>query len=630
MFECTYVGDGIKITPNPTAKMEELQRQVTWLQQQKDALSQGLSTAQSRQSEVQRDIDAILNEIRVRAQEKEKVEQEYAEKEAVLDALLKKLEGENIIYSNRSNENNLLQKQVDAAKEALADTEERRNKVFNEIAPLELAVEQLASERDLRKGELDFLAAEYQRQGVVTQKAIEDLLKAEQEAVAKSKDFERKSEEVRQMSMAAELRLADLQAMIRAAEEQAAAAARASTSTSTSTTDTATQSTMEQNALLQKQNLELQQEVEFLKKKIAAAYESAQQASSTQTTQIAGQLSGIRMGLIRGDSRQTREALAGLGALMNSEAKLTFDGKVIAGPGWVDAFRKQVRKPYNVPVPEGIDYRMPTLSDALNVTGTGLATFQYAALEDRAGAKLNGLSGVTTTYTGKNPELIQVTLACCPDPLLDPIGSGKCALSGEDARFVERINGIGKHFRAVFGREPTNEEIEYYGAMYWCARTDDGADTNMQKTMQNIRTQFMNYENKARNLIIAKGGGIDEGTPEWNQIYQEAPYKTTMPLPDYFPGGPSKYAESFRSRTFIGSILSDPQVGKYLQQLMDFAKSQAQEATVDMIGSGGEGTGGGSRPPGKSAGLSLGMQIGLGVAALAAVGGIVYYATRNR
>jgi hypothetical protein len=91
------------------------------------------------------------------------------------------------------------------------------------------------------------------------------------------------------------------------------------------------------------------------------------------------------------DGRAQREALMALRTQLDSSASLTFDGKAIAGKGWVDAFRSAVRKGYDVP--------MPKEQMSAPRVGIGTDTDNFAAKENYVGATLQGLGKVSPRVT---------------------------------------------------------------------------------------------------------------------------------------------------------------------------------------------------------------------------------------
>lgn len=137
-----------------------------------------------------------------------------------------------------------------------------------------------------------------------------------------------------------------------------------------------------------------QQKVDL--EKGAAALETKAKAYGvvgSQAKAVKANLDNVLKGIGCGDMRYAREAMNGLGSILENEAKLTFDGRAIAGPGWMDAFRDAVRKGYDVPVPEGIDYR-GARSNAYDTVGEGMATYSYASRDGIVGAKVaGGLAG---------------------------------------------------------------------------------------------------------------------------------------------------------------------------------------------------------------------------------------------
>lgn len=91
------------------------------------------------------------------------------------------------------------------------------------------------------------------------------------------------------------------------------------------------------------------------------------------------------------DVRRRKEAAAALRTQLNTSANLTFDGKAIAGKGWVDAFRAAVRKGYDVPMPKE---RMSAPR-----VGIGTDTDVFAAKENYVGATLAGLGRTSPRVT---------------------------------------------------------------------------------------------------------------------------------------------------------------------------------------------------------------------------------------
>jgi hypothetical protein len=97
----------------------------------------------------------------------------------------------------------------------------------------------------------------------------------------------------------------------------------------------------------------------------------------------------------------------------------------------------------------------------------------------------------------------------------------------------QRIDGVKAAFQYVFGSQPNDTEISYYGAMYWCAwANDDFSKSTMAGVMRQIKD----------------AGG------------------STTPGRDAFPGGAAAFDSSFRVRPGFGFSASE--LGAFIGQLI--------------------------------------------------------------
>jgi hypothetical protein len=223
------------------------------------------------------------------------------------------------------------------------------------------------------------------------------------------------------------------------------------------------------------------------------------------------------------------------------------------------------------------------------VIGAGLAAIPYPSLETPSAARkrqmatLMGLSGIDNNK-------IQISSACFPRVLAPSWLGGQ---SKEDA-LKERITQIRAVFRSVWNSEPSDAEVEYYGAMQWCS---GGSADTMKAVMRSIQ----------RN---GKGSTPDVAN---------------------FPGGGVEFNRSFQARGSIFDLLGGIDSSGIAKWVKDtYAKSVSGGGGGGGGGGGAADTGGGSGASGsgEDEGLSQGAIFGI-VGAVAVVSLVAFMAMRK-
>lgn len=228
------------------------------------------------------------------------------------------------------------------------------------------------------------------------------------------------------------------------------------------------------------------------------------------------------------------------------------------------------------------------------VIGAGLSAVPYPSLETPSAARKRQM-GTLMGLNGIDNAKIQYTKDCIS--LWSPSTYNLDTAAG-------RIAAIKAAFQFAFGRQPVDEEIEYYGAMYWCASTSPSNDDTIVRVMRTIAT----------------GPG-------------------TMPSAEFFPAfngkapGIDSFNDSFRIRTSMLDLIKGVDVkgvGKVVEWAAKKYKS-VPSSTGTGTGTGTSSGGGDAKPPvvndGTDSGLSTGAIVGI-VAGVAALGIVAYLATR--
>lgn len=113
-----------------------------------------------------------------------------------------------------------------------------------------------------------------------------------------------------------------------------------------------------------------------------------------------------------------------------------------------------------------------------------------------------------------------------------------------------KIEGVKHDFQAENKRAPTDDEITYYGSMKWCTtgQYHDNPNTNMRRVMREIRDAKQGY----------------------------------MPGPNTFPGGPTKFDESFADRSWWSDTVTSVKEG--LDQAGDWLASTVCKGFKTILG----------------------------------------------
>lgn len=233
------------------------------------------------------------------------------------------------------------------------------------------------------------------------------------------------------------------------------------------------------------------------------------------------------------------------------------------------------------------------------VIGAGLSAAPYPSLETPSAARkrqmatLMGLSGI-------DESRIQATKDCIA--LLSPATYKLDTKAG-------RIAAIKATYQFVFGRPPTDQEIEYYGAMYWCATVNPSNDDTIVAVMKKIKGNFSSTTPNAASF--PSFNGKRQGIDSFNDSF-----RIRSSLLDVIPGV---------------SIAGGSKVVKWAYEQYKANKPAGSGDTGDT------GDGGGITPPGDDdddkgdgtdSGLSTGAIVGI-VAGVAALGIVAYLATRR-
>jgi hypothetical protein len=232
------------------------------------------------------------------------------------------------------------------------------------------------------------------------------------------------------------------------------------------------------------------------------------------------------------------------------------------------------------------------------VIGAGLSAVPYPSLETPSAARkrqmatLMGLSGI-------DESRIQATKDCIS--LLDPSTYKLDTKAG-------RIAAIKATFQFVFGRQPNDREIEYYGAMYWCASVNPSDSATIVGVMKAIKRYNISTTPSANSF------------PAFNGKRQ----------------GADSFNDSFRIRSSLLDLIPGVNiagVGKVVRWAYEQYKTDTpatgggDTGGGDTGGGGGSGDGSGGSSDGTDSGLSQGAIIGI-VAGVAALGLVAYLATR--
>lgn len=129
------------------------------------------------------------------------------------------------------------------------------------------------------------------------------------------------------------------------------------------------------------------------------------------------------------------------------------------------------------------------------------------------------------------------------------IQTGGCGWLGADQNKDEKITGLRKMFKSVFGRDPNNSEIQYWGQVRWCVSAD-GTGATMKPLMVRVRDAL-------------KAKQISNTTPEIGKG----------------PVGPADVRDRSGFSDFAESAAKAPQ---QIQQ----AVSKAADAALDFLGKG--------------------------------------------
>lgn len=88
---------------------------------------------------------------------------------------------------------------------------------------------------------------------------------------------------------------------------------------------------------------------------------------------------------------------------------------------------------------------------------------------------------------------------------LSKVQNGGCGILGSDTQpKSEKIAGMRKLFKKVFGRDPNNSELQYYGAVRWCV-DKDGKGPTMEPLMVKVREAIKKKEISNTTPEIGKG-----------------------------------------------------------------------------------------------------------------------------
>lgn len=641
MFKCEYVGDGVTITPDPEAQIAALQAQAKILATQNEGAQEELKAVLKKVEDAKRDLQTLVDEAARRTAARKAVDDQIAQLSAQAAAIQKQISETTGFDFSKKNE---LQRQLDEINKSIAEAQQKKAALDAETAKIQQGIVLVAQQKDAAEKAFRAFVVDTDAKKKSANDALTALQNLQTVAQNSAKDFQSRAEQAKKVAADAQSRVDSLTKQIETLTQRSSGLTKEVNVLTKQKDDLFAQKSRIQKDYddLQVKKLAAERDVASGQKKVADTAARGYGAAASASADISRGAGRGFMGLSSGDYRYAREALNGIGSVLGQGAKIMDDGRVIAGEGWVDAFRQSVRNDYGIPKPPVVDYR-GSQSNAYNTTGTAMATDTFASRDAIVGAKLAGRLGkIHKSYgfrglsglNGVDMSVIQGPLDCC-------VFGQNCAsgpYSGTEGIKKAKIVGVQRHFIEIFGRAPTDDEIMYYGAMYYCAHPANFGEDNDE--MRGIMLQIRNQIADAQKQLEAVKKNKKLKPPDRGLL-------STTPKRESFPGGPAAFEEAFASRSgLLDSIFNSPALKNVIDKITSAAETQAQKlienATKPPAGGSGGDSGGGKTPaPSTDAGGDAsggdsggGMQldqglpvyayVGIGVAALLLTGLVVY------